>query len=117
VRPKNTDLQLKAVVKYYHNEGVGWPGDLSFSGTHAGSNVEHVAEGGVSQDEFEQVLERGFADRLMSRSGSGRWIARDYTDAGRYLVVVFELDRLQDEQPWGITPVTAYSPQAPPTKE
>jgi len=81
-----------------------------------GGNVDHVTDSGVSQDEFEQVLEVGFRDRVRSRSSWNRWIVYDYTRALRKLVIVFELDDLSEEDAWGITPVTAYPPEKLPTK-
>lgn len=74
-------------------------------------NIEHVADGDVTQDEFEEVLERGFEYRVVSRSNPRRLVVRGQTDVGRYLVVVFELDDLAEEGAWGITPVTAFPPE------
>lgn len=78
--------------------------------------MDHVAANGVSQDEYEEVVERGFLDRVRSRTAFRRWVVRDYTDDLRFLITVFELDDLTDEEAWGITPVTAYDPQTPPQK-
>ena len=83
------------------------------------ANEEHVADGGVTAWEFEQALERGFERRELSRGapeGIERWEAEGYTNNGRYLVVVFELDELDDPKAWGVTPVTAYDPEAWPEK-
>lgn len=68
-------------------------------------NIEHCAEHDVTPEEFEQVLKRCFEDREYSRS-SDRWVVEGLTDAGRYLVIVFEWEEEFDM----IIPVTAYEP-------
>lgn len=68
-------------------------------------NVAHMAEHGVTPGEFEQVLTRYFEDRERSRS-SDCWVVEGLTDAGRYLVIVFEWEEDIDL----INPVTAYEP-------
>ena len=68
--------------------------------------VEHLAEHGISQDDFEHVmchpLRKGY-----SRS-SRLPVAWGYTDDGRYIMAVYEqLDELT------ILPVTAYEVAEP----
>ena len=68
--------------------------------------IEHVAEHGVSQEEFEYV----FCNRTSvgySRS-SGLPVVWGYTTDGRYLMIVYE--KLDDGM---ILPVTAYEVPAP----
>lgn len=66
--------------------------------------LEHLAEHGVTQDEFEEVV---FAARVFDESdSSGRPLVDGYTSAGRRLVCVFEyIDTIS------ILPITAYSPE------
>ena len=66
--------------------------------------LEHLAEHGVTQEEFEEVI---FAARRFDRSDtSGRPLADGYTSAGRRIVCVFEyIDDIT------ILPITAYSPE------
>jgi uncharacterized DUF497 family protein len=64
-------------------------------------NVQHIADHGVSRDEFEEVLSH---PHVLDRSRStGRHIAIGETSTGRTLIVVFE--ELDDST---IYPVTAY---------
>ena len=68
--------------------------------------MDHLAEHGVSQDDFEHVLSRPYSKGL-SRS-SGLPAAWGYTPDGRYIVVVYlELDETT------ILPVTAYEVPEP----
>ena len=68
--------------------------------------VEHIAEHGVSQDDFEQVVTKPWS-KGMSRS-SGLPAAWGYAADGRYLMVVYEeLDEMT------ILPVTAYEVREP----
>ena len=67
-----------------------------------GENDEHVAEHGVSIDEFEQVVSDP-DDVTISRS-SGRPIAFGETADGRYIACVYE--ELDDGV--SVYPVTAY---------
>jgi len=63
--------------------------------------VEHVAEHGVSQDDFERVVSNPIR-RGISRS-SGSPAAWGYTEDGRYIIAVYEeIDEMT------ILPVTAY---------
>ena len=66
--------------------------------------LEHLAEHGVTQDEFEEVI---FAARVFDQSdSSGRPLADGYTSTGRRIVCVFEyIDNIT------ILPITAYSPE------
>lgn len=64
-------------------------------------NVQHIAEHGVSREEFEQVV---LHPHTLDRSRStGRRIAIGDTLTGRILIVVF--DELDDST---IYPITAY---------
>ncbi len=63
--------------------------------------VEHLAEHGVSQDDFEDVLCNPYS-KGWSRS-SGLPAVWGYTAAGRYIMAVYEeLDEMT------VLPVTAY---------
>jgi hypothetical protein len=64
-------------------------------------NVMHCAEHDVSKEEVEEVLQNA-DDADVSRS-SGRPVIFGDTDAGRHLMIVFELI-----DPETIYPVTAY---------
>jgi uncharacterized DUF497 family protein len=65
-------------------------------------NIEHIAEHGISMDDFEHVFDN-YSDEDVSRS-SGRPLRFGYTEDGRYIAVVFEwiVDDVE------ILPVTAY---------
>ncbi len=66
-----------------------------------GGNIEHVAEHGLTQEDFEFVMENFIAERT-SRS-SGRPMRFGFTPDGRYIAVVFEwMDEVT------VHPVTAY---------
>ena len=68
--------------------------------------VEHVAEHGLSQDDFEDVVNRPVR-RGISRS-SGLPAAWGYTEDGRYIMAVYEeIDDIT------ILPVTAYEVPEP----
>lgn len=71
-----------------------------------GGNIEHLAEHGVTIDEFEQVLADRFANRESSKSNPVHWLCHGYTHAGRYLHIVFEY--IESEHM--VNPVTAYEP-------
>jgi hypothetical protein len=68
--------------------------------------IEHVAENGVSQDDFEFVF-RHAVRRGVSRS-SGLPAVWGYTSDGRYLMAVFE-----EMDEFTILPVTAYEVPEP----
>jgi hypothetical protein len=68
--------------------------------------VEHLAEHGISQDDFEQVVCNP-TSKGVSRS-SGLPIAWGYTADGRYVLAVYE--ELDD---CTILPVTAYEVDEP----
>ena len=68
--------------------------------------VEHVADHGVSQDDFEAVVGNP-TRRGLSRS-SGLPAAWGYTEDGRYLIAVYE--EIDDVT---IIPVTAYEVPEP----
>jgi hypothetical protein len=68
--------------------------------------VEHIAEHGISQDDFERVVCNP-SSKGYSRS-SGLPAAWGYTADGRYIVAVYEqLDELK------LLPVTAYEVPEP----
>ena len=63
--------------------------------------VEHIAANQVTPDEVDYVLAH-FEERGVSRS-TGRPIVFGYTQAGRYLAVIYEpIDKLN------VYPITAY---------
>ena len=61
---------------------------------------DHLAEHGVTPEEFEEVVEDRDEEEV-SRS-SGRFLVRGYTSGGRFLCCVYERDR------GVILPWTAY---------
>ena len=66
--------------------------------------VEHLAENGVSPEEFEKVVQDSFSETTTSRS-TGRPARNGLTEEGRSLFCVFNwLDRDETH----IEPVTAY---------
>lgn len=71
-----------------------------------GGNVEHLAEHGVTPEEFEQVFRRYFHGRQRSRSQPDRWVVQGLTAQHRYLIIVFEWYVFEQ----AIDPVTAYEP-------
>lgn len=71
-------------------------------------NVSHVAANGLTPEQCEQVVRRGFKDRQVNRTDPQRWIVEDFTDAGLSVVVSFELEWIEELNCWGITPVTAF---------
>ena len=75
-----------------------------------GGNAEHLLEHGVSADEAEQIIDRYFDQREPSRSTPEYFVVRGFTEAGRFLLVVFEY--LDDEDV--VIPVTAYEPEVLP---
>jgi hypothetical protein len=76
-------------------------------------NYQHiVADGGVSQDEVDDVLSDPDNPTLASDS-SGRPITLGWTRTGRYIAVVWE--HILDD-PYTIKPVTAYSTPPPVSK-
>jgi hypothetical protein len=68
--------------------------------------VDHVAEHGLSQDDFERVVNHPVGKGL-SRS-SGLPCAWGYTEDGRYIMAVYDL---MDE--FTVLPVTAYEVPEP----
>jgi len=68
-------------------------------------NTIHIESAGVSQDEFQQVIEDPYALEFVSRS-SGRPGKRGRTHEGRTLILIFEYLNLED--PTIIRPVTAW---------
>ena len=64
-------------------------------------NEEHLAEHGVSPDEFEEVV--CDPDGTGQSRSTGRMIAFGYTSTGKYLACVYEL---VDEST--VYPITAY---------
>ncbi|MDP1799689.1 MAG: hypothetical protein Q8K78_19505 [Planctomycetaceae bacterium] len=65
-------------------------------------NVQHLAEHGVTPEEFEEVVT---AARWIETSSSGSDMVRGSTAAGRFLVCVF--DQIDDVS---VIPITAYEP-------
>ena len=71
--------------------------------------IEHIAQHGVSVDEWEDVFV-SFESQGTSHS-TGLDVRFGYTSAGRYLIVVYEIIILDGES-W-ITPVTGYDVAEP----
>ena len=69
-----------------------------------GENEEHLAEHGITPEEFSEVVCDPY--RVEKSRSSGRPIAFGYTSSGRYLACVYEMI---DET--SIYPVTAYEPE------
>ena len=69
-----------------------------------GENEKHLAEHGVSVDEFAGVV--CDPDHVEQSRSSGRWIAFGYNSTGKYLACVYELF---DETT--VYPITAYEPE------
>ena len=69
-----------------------------------GENDQHIAEHGVTPEEFEEVCRKpDYVDRSDS---SGRPAAFGYTSAGRYLACFYDI--IDDVT---LYPVTAYTPE------
>jgi hypothetical protein len=63
---------------------------------------EHLAEHGLTREDFEHVVSQSWETQSVSRS-SGRPLAMGYTEDGRYIVCVWEwIDDIT------IEPYTAY---------
>ena len=71
-------------------------------------NIAHLAEHGVSVEEFEEVLRDPQGEATSDRSG--RPIAFGWTSTGRYLAVVWEEI---EQDPRLVYPVTAYEAEPP----
>jgi len=71
-------------------------------------NVAHIAEHGLSPRQVEQALRRGFDRREQDQSRPERWVVRNYTDHGLFIVVAFELEWVKELGGWLVTPVTAF---------
>ena len=64
-------------------------------------NVQHLADNGVTLEEFEQVVSD--PDRVEPSRSTGRPIAFGYTASGKYLACVYEpIDETT------VYPITAY---------
>lgn len=73
------------------------------------SNVAHIAEHGVTQEEVEEVV--GNPDNPVTESrSSGMPLTFGWTSTGKYIGVVWEH---VDDDPWTIKPITAF-PTNPP---
>lgn len=68
--------------------------------------IAHLAEHGITPDEFEEVV-FGRRARIERSDSTGLPLIRGYTTAGRWLVCVFEWL----EEPLTMLPVTAYEPE------
>ena len=66
------------------------------------TNVAHLAEHGITPEDFEHVFDN-FVEEQTSRS-SGRPVRFGYTQDGRYIAVVFEWI----EEDVSVYPITAY---------
>jgi uncharacterized DUF497 family protein len=67
-------------------------------------NERHLAEHGVSRDEFEDVVCNPY--RVRQSRSTGRPIAMGYTSEGRYLACVYEVLDVAT-----VYPITAYEPE------
>jgi hypothetical protein len=81
-----------------------------------GSNVEHIADSDVRQDEFEEALIFGFERREPSRRGAESLITFGYTAGNRLLALVFLAERVPELEGWLIRPITAFDPETLPQK-
>src|SRR5688572_11355907 len=72
-------------------------------------NIQHIAEHGVTPDEVEEVLFNSSSDTTKSRNSANQ-ITFGYTNASRYLAVVWE--HVMDD-PLTVYPVTAYEAPEP----
>ncbi len=75
-----------------------------------GSNTAHIAEHGLTQEEFESALFDESTTFDVSDS-SGRPIAFGRTSTGRFIAMVF--DGLNPADPLVIRPITAYDVPEP----
>jgi hypothetical protein len=75
-------------------------------------NVQHLAEHGVTQEEFEEVLVNHHHEATTSRS-SGETITFGSTSTGKYLAIVYEE---VEADPLTVRPLTAY-PTNPPRQK
>ena len=68
--------------------------------------IEHLAEHGISQDDFEHVVSR--PERMGLSRSTGLPVSWGHTHDGRYIMAVYErIDRLT------VLPVTAYEVPEP----
>jgi hypothetical protein len=74
-----------------------------------GGNLQHIAEHGVLPEEVEEVLHGWLSNTTASKSSIHR-VTFGFTDAGRYLAVVWE--HVSDD-PLMIYPITAYDAPEP----
>jgi uncharacterized DUF497 family protein len=70
-------------------------------------NVQHIAQNGITMEEFEFILTDHRSQRGKSRS-SGRATAWGILPDGREVVIVFDIE---STNPLAIRPVTAYEPE------
>ena len=68
--------------------------------------IDHLAEHGVSPEEFEEVVLSARRSALDFSRATGLPLIEGFTNAGRWLVCVFEY-----EDQVTIIPVTAYEPE------
>lgn len=74
-------------------------------------NIQHLAEHGVTREEFEEVyFDRGESSLEGASRTSGRPMKSGWTSTGKYLLIIW--DEVLDD-PRTIYPVTAY-PVDPP---
>ncbi len=76
-------------------------------------NVQHVAEHGVTQDEYEEVLDKYHNEAVVSRS-SGETVAFGWTSTGKHIIVVWQH---VDDDPLMVRPITAYETPLPRQKK
>ena len=68
--------------------------------------IEHIAEHGVSQDDFECVVSQ--PELQIASHSSGRPAALGHTEDGRFIIAIYEL--IDDMT---VVPVTAYEIDEP----
>ena len=73
-------------------------------------NVQHISQHGIEVKEVEEVLLDPNSDLAVNRNDSGNKLTFGYTNAGRYLAVVWEH---VDDNPLTVKPVTAYDAHEP----
>ena len=71
-----------------------------------GGNLEHLAEHGITPEEFEEILRDDRIKTGVSRK-TKRPMKQGWTSTGKYIVIVWDE---YDEDPRVIYPVTAFTP-------
>lgn len=72
-------------------------------------NVQHLAQHGITQDEFEEVVMNDWPPSATSRS-SGEPMSFGWTVTGKYLACVYEA---VEQNPPAVRPITAFESKPP----